>query len=295
MLLMDFFETTYTTYHPDLGDAAAVQIQVAIRVLESSLGRPPTTDDLTDEVLTRWMAWMKAQGRAPATINGKRCMFLSLWREASRRRHCCGPDPTTVPPPMKPLQRIPSAWSLDQLSALLKVTQALPGEIAATRIPRRLWWTSLISALYDTGARLSAMLSVRPADFDPQTFRLTLRAESAKTGLEQSLMLSNETAAMIARLMAFEQPTLWPRYVCKRTLYEHYDEILRRAGLPNDRRSKFHRIRRTTATQLTKHAGMHVAQRVLGHTSEAMTRRYVDTRQVESTPPVCLLPRPGGN
>lgn len=62
------------------------------------------------------------------------------------------------------------------------------------------------------------------------------------------------------------------------TWYYHLRAILGLAGLPTDRRSMFHRIRRTHATHLYVRGGDPTQS--LGHASDAMTRAYyLDPRQ----------------
>jgi len=65
----------------------------------------------------------------------------------------------------------------------------------------------------------------------------------------------------------------WPR------LTAGLKRILMRAGLPSGERDLWHKIRRTFATQVNAKAGISMAQTLLGHSSPAITERYIDPTQ----------------
>jgi integrase len=68
------------------------------------------------------------------------------------------------------------------------------------------------------------------------------------------------------------------------------NKILERAGLPKDRRCKFHKIRKTTASYYEAAGGS--AQRLLDHSSPAVTRKYLDPRIVtQGVPAPSVLPK----
>jgi integrase len=61
-------------------------------------------------------------------------------------------------------------------------------------------------------------------------------------------------------------------FVHRGTLYHHLENLLRAAGLPTDRRHKFHCLRRTHASYLKRAGGD--ARESLDHQSDETTRRY---------------------
>ena len=75
-----------------------------------------------------------------------------------------------------------------------------------------------------------------------------------------------------------------------KTLIRHYRDILRRAGLPSDAKDLFHKIRKTTASYI-KAAGGNPTDR-LGHSSDQVTKAYLDPRIAQPPRAVNLLPRP---
>lgn len=79
--------------------------------------------------------------------------------------------------------------------------------------------------------------------------------------------------------------------ICLGTIYNRFEVILKRAGLPADRRSKFHRIRRTTLSHYKAAGGD--AQALAGHSSGRVTALYLDPRIVRQPSAPDLLFRPG--
>jgi hypothetical protein len=105
------------------------------------------------------------------------------------------------------------------------------------------------------------------------------RAESRKNRRRDiDRAISAETAQAIAEIAEPRRQRVfaWDKTIS--TLYNTMDRILARAGLPANRWSKWHRIRKTTASYYEAAGGS--AQRLLDHVSPAVTRRYLDPRVV---------------
>jgi integrase len=126
------------------------------------------------------------------------------------------------------------------------------------------------------------------------------KAETQKGKKRDQLIGYSDFAA--ARLLAIEKPERelvfpWPYDKNAdnwQTLRRHLTKyILRPAGLPTDRYSKFHRIRKTTATQLWIHAGEEAAVRQMGHSNANITRKhYIDRKKGAAVRPCDSLPTP---
>jgi len=67
--------------------------------------------------------------------------------------------------------------------------------------------------------------------------------------------------------------------------------ILKRAKLPADRQSKFHRLRKTCASYAAA-AGID-PQRLLDHSNPSTTRAYLDPRIVQTRQACDVLPKVG--
>ena len=120
---------------------------------------------------------------------------------------------------------------------------------------------------------------------------LTIPAEYRKGGLvDRSYPLAQQTIELLEAIPRSKPgPFTWP--VDRATLYNRLNALLLRAGLPHDRGSKFHRLRRTTASHYKAAGGD--AQWLLGHASAADTATYIDPRIVRQPSPPDLLFRPG--
>lgn len=143
---------------------------------------------------------------------------------------------------------------------------------------------------YDSAERLSAVLSLRFADVHDGLVRF--RAEGRKGHRRDvTRTISEVTAEAIAAIRNPLRDLVFPWSMAVTTLYYQMDRILIRAGLPTDRRSKFHRIRRTAASYYEAAGGD--AQVLLDHSSPVLKRKhYLDPRIAgDATDAASRLPR----
>jgi integrase len=291
--LQQFYETIYLRLHYQLSEGAAHQYQVAIRMLDRFAGRPVTLDELSPSLLAEYLHWLvQDRKNSAATVNHRRSAIITLWWAAADEGLCPEPSLRKLPRPMRAPKRLPRAWTIDQIERILAECMRLSGTLPLSGIPRDQFWVSLTLYLYDSGSRIGAALDVSPLDVDLEARVITLRADHAKTELEQFVVLSAQTVEWIAKHYDPARLRLWPWGQHRNELYRTLKRILIRAGLPADRWSMFHRFRRTTATLLTKHASLSVAQQALGHTTPQMTLKYVDPRLLNAGQAAEILPRP---
>lgn len=282
----------YCARKTNLKTSSRLQLGYSVAALERWHRGALLVEQVTESLLARWVSDRRREV-SPATVHRNLSNVVSLLRFASRKLKsgCAVPDldPITVP------RSIPVAWSVDQVSAILKVCRSLKGNMRRLPITRADWWSALILFLYDSGCRIKAAMSVSPIDFDLGTRTVILRGEHSKTGETQIVDIAGDTAAAIKRLIDSQAGTLlplsvWPYPWAARKLWIDFHEILEASGLPSGRYIGFHRIRKTHATQTVALLGWEHARVALGHTSEKMTRRYVDLRQLPRAGHV--LPRP---
>lgn len=170
---------------------------------------------------------------------------------------------------------------------MVEKCQALDGLMRRLPIRRSVWWVALILFLYDSGSRIHAALSLDVNDFSPETRTATLRGEHAKTGIEQIVDLSTETVAAMQGVVdasGKKASLVFPWPWSHRKLWTDFHEIIGEASVRGGRYVGFHRLRKTHATQQVITHGWEHARIALGHSSEAMTKRYVDLRQIPRTP-----------
>ena len=259
--------------------------ECSIRTFTRFLGRTPRLADLTDDQVNRYLDWFRKLPRAPASVNKERNNLLAIWRFAARKRFVDEwPD---VDPDVEP-KRIPQAWTNSQIFQLFAAIDQEPGHVAA--IPAHLWWRALHLVGWDTGERIGALIRIEWHDVDLTGGWVLCRAESRKGRREDKIYkLATDTIAALQQIRrpfrhVFEWPYhpsyLWHKYAC----------ILRRAKLPHDRRSKFHRLRRSVASHYEARGGD--ATVLLGHSRRSVTERYLDPRICQREHAADLLFRP---
>ncbi|MBL8819944.1 MAG: site-specific integrase [Planctomyces sp.] len=261
--------------------SSILQMTYAISNFAKCLGRCPLMNDLTDDNLRNLQRWKLQKGDRATSVNSCVKDLLSFWRHA----HQLGllTDCPKFISKLRSEKKIPVAWSLEELSAILHSAQLQMNPKKGLACPPSLFWPALIRVGYDTGLRRSTLFSLRTIDFNPERGELRARPDDQKTRVEQIFSLSPETVislrVMIASRTAPHQ-FLFPWNFTKEHSHDCFRQILKRAGVWKGTYSgcAFHQLRRTTATHLTASLGIESAARHLGHTSSETTRRYVDPR-----------------
>lgn len=255
-----------------------------IRSFAKWLQYEPTIDDLTDLTLSRFLEY-RASIRSPYTAEKERTQLLSLWRFAADRGLL--KDRPCVPPAPLP-DRIPMAWSVEQLQALMRSAAATRGYVGT--VPAGVWYSALLSVLWESAERIGAILLCVPGDFVPPV--LHVRAEVRKGGKrDRAYRLSVETCSLASRACGTRRLFEWPQN--PGYLWLKYKDVVARAGLGHDRKCGFHQLRRSAASHFAAAGGDPV--KLLDHSSPRITQRwYLDRRLTDRDPPPCdVLPRIG--
>lgn len=287
MLLSEFFSNVYAPLRLRGKSDNTIRLYgCTLRSFDKFLKHAATLDDLDDLVVSRFLAH-RASVRSAFTSEKERTQLLSLWRFACDRgmvpRRPCVP-PTPLP------ERIPTAWTVDQIRSLIRATDKEAGMI--DKVPASLFFRALVSVLWETAERIGAIMSVQVADY--QNGVLLVRAEHRKGKKRDKLYsLSLSTQHLVEQMVRGRAPSKcifsWDRP--KTALWNAFGKVVRRAGLSDGRRSKFHMLRRSSATHYA--AGGGDATALLDHSSPRIARQYyVDPRFIASGPRPCdILPR----
>lgn len=332
--LLAFLSDYYFAAKPALRPPTVGLYHNTIRLVERYAGRTVFADELCNELVEGFRQWRLAQGRPATTVNKDVRHLLALWRLARKKRligdppqsppinQHAEPDIQPVPEDLDPL----SCWSMEELARILREARLEPDLFM--QVAPGSFFSALVLCIYDVGPRITAIMEAAKEDLDWSAGTITLRARSQKHRRGQVIALSLQTLAAIRAMQASEvrgqksedgsqktgEPTLarltsdlcpltsgflfpWPYDRTAdgwRALRKRYKKILRRAGLPATRRDLFHRLRRTTATQLyNATGGIEAAQRHLGHSDQKVTQRYIDWSKVDETQRSAQrLPRP---
>lgn len=250
--------------------------------------REPTVLDLEQLQVARFLAW-RLERSEPATAAKDRSQLRAIWALAWDEA-----TPGVKRGPPASLRRIvvpertPEAWLTDEMRRLVASAGQERGTVCG--VDAAGFWRALLLVCYDSAERASAVLSLRFCDVMQGMVRF--RAEGRK-GHRRDITrsISEDTQAAIEAIRLPQRELVFPWDMAVPTLYYQMRRILVRAGLPTDRRSKFHRIRRTSASYYEAAGGD--AQLLLDHSSPLLKRRhYLDPRIVgEATDASARLPR----
>lgn len=248
------------------------------------LGAEPVVEEHLSEIpVARFLAH-RLRTRSAATARKDRSQLRALWEFAARRGLVSQfPQMRVINVP----ERIPEAWMIEEMERLLEACGRRRGTVAG--VPACDFWRAIVLTAYETGERVSAVLSLRWHDVRGNL--VTFRAEDRKGGRRD--IVRGISPVVAEALEAIRQPRdlvfEWDR--CKANLWRHYGLILKSAGLPTDRKSKFHRLRKTCASWAAA-AGLD-PQRLLDHASPVTTRAYLDPRIVRQAQACDVLPKVG--
>lgn len=269
-------------YVPLKGVSARTQklYQMTIGSYGEFLGCEPTIEHLAEVPVARFLQQRMAE-RAAATAAKDRAQLRALW-EFAARRGIVDQFPTlrTIRVP----ERIPEAWTIGQMQQLLQSASEATGCVGG--VPACDFWPALILVCFETGERISAVLGLRWSDVTDDA--VIFRAETRKRATRDIYRGITPTCREHLEAIRRDRDLVfwWDR--CPTDIFRHLNIITKRAGLPHDRRSKFHRIRRTTASYAAA-AGVD-AQKLLDHASPTTTRRYLDPRIVKPPQACDVLP-----
>lgn len=242
----------------------------AINQFSLWLGRPATTADLDDLVVSKFLQ-ARREKIAPVSVARERSGILALWNLAQARalvkyRPCVQAE--LVP------ERTPRALTVDELRRLADSAATASGWVGP--VPAGKFFLGLMLTMFETGERISAVLWT-PRDGWRRPF-LTIPPHVRKGGRQERIYeVSQQVADLIDATSAHDGPTVfwWP--YSTNALRSRWKAITRAAGLGDGRDVQFHALRRSTASHLIAAGGDATQQ--LGHSCERITRKsYIDPR-----------------
>lgn len=241
-----------------------------IKWLSESLGRDALVSDLNEANIAKLMRERLNAARTAATVNHLRSQLVALGRFAALRGSLdCAPDVMKLREP----KRTPTAWTKEQIAALFRSCVQQPGHVAG-HIPAWRWWIALHSVLWDSGARIGAVLQITADQIDRERCTLTILAEQQKQAADQVFSLHPDTLLALDSIDYLDRKKVFAWSKHRQTIWNHYRQILKRAGLPHGRRDMFHKMRRSVASWFEFGGGD--ATKLLGHSSRKITLGYLD-------------------
>ena len=259
----------------------------AIRQFSRFLGRDAVLADFDDLTVSQYLT-ERGRHLSPYSVERERSGLLAMWRLAADRRLV--DTRPCVQAELLP-ERTPRAFTVDELGRLFDSCQAEKGYIGP--IPAGVFFVALAAALYESGERVAAMLATPRECWAAPFLRVPAGIRKGRR-VERIYELTTDTAALVDTVAKHPHATVfhWPHD--SSMIYYHWERITRRAGLGGGRDTKFHCLRRTTASHLAAACGVDAATRYLSHSSDRVTRRsYIDPRIVGAAgvKPIDALPK----
>jgi integrase len=254
----------------------------SIRSFEKTLGATAKLTDLTDDNIERHMWIIVQRGGSPASANKDHGQLTALWRYASHNRMVeTWPNVRTLVEP----ERVPMGWMPDDLNRLFAAINSLNGVIWT--VEASLWWRSLILVLLDTGERIGAIRQLEKQHLQGDYLLAPANIRKGKKR-DKLFRLNSETLKSLREMEGqHDNELLFPWDRCDTYIYKRYKAILKIAKLSYDRRSQFHRLRRTVASAVANQGGDPTA--ALDHASPRTTKKYLDPRIVGEVPTANLV------
>jgi integrase len=281
LTLHQFLADYYAPLH-GISDRTIKIYGITIRKFAEFLGVEPTVEDHFDELVMARFLSHRLRTRSVGTAAKDRAQLHALSQFAAKRGLCKWPTMRTIRAP----QRVPRAWLIDEFRRLVAACDGEHGEVCGVR--SSLWFSAILQTAYWTGERVGGLLALEWHDIEPQA--VVFRAETRKG--QRADIYRPITPECYAAIMAIKTKRKlvfdWDRSYT--LIWYRLGKICERAGLPNDRMSKFHRVRKTCASYYA--AGGGDPQTMMGHTSPAVTKLYLDPRIVTpDTSAPDVLPR----
>ncbi len=242
--------------------------------------------EVDDLLVAEFAGWILSFDVAP-TVN-KNLRHLRPILKLAHKKNVLSevPEITMLPEDIEP----PRAFLLEEIERMLAAAKSLPGCIA--EVPAGDWWEAIILALYDSGGRIGAVLATKAGNVDLTEGWMLLSGASQKRGRGQMLRLHSSTIPATLRVLSPAAEHMWPWPWGREALYKHFRRILVKADVETWKGtgSLFHRIRKSCASYAAA-AGLDPVFQ-MGHSSPAVTARYLDERIIGRTHAADVLPRP---
>lgn len=256
----------------------------AIRFFGRWLRRPATLEDLDDLVVSQYLA-ARAEQLQPNSLARERSGLLALWNLAQARglvrlRPLVAPE--IIP------ERTPRAFTAEELTRLWRACGAVPGWVGP--IPAGVWWQALCGTLFYSGERITAILRAERANWSRPWLVVPAAARKGRR-VGAAYQLPDHVADLVDRVAGHDRTRLFLWEQTDTALRNRWKKITKAAGLGDGPEVAFHALRRSFASHLKAAGGD--PREGLGHSSERVTRRYLDPRitQAGRPGPADLLPR----
>lgn len=287
------FATTYVSQRMlDATEGAVYQGHLVMRRLHAHYGRDITLAELDDALVTDHFAWLKRDQRLRATsINSiHRATILAVWRFAVDQG-LKDRDPRNRK--LKELRHEPDSWDVADVGKLVDATRTFAGRPWPGVVPLDAFWRALLLVEWWTGLRIGSLLQIQQDHVSLQTGWLYVPPQSAKNAHGKKYRLGDDAVAALKGIWRPRRELLFAWPYQRRMVWRHFRQLQQAAGLPDSQlaNSRFHKMRRTVATQAAISSGLPAAIALLDHSGREVTRRYLDPSKMPGSDATEYLPQ----
>lgn len=293
MLLSDLC-ANYCAENPQVKSAETERLlRGAVNQFSLYLQRAAQVYDFKAATFTAFLRYRRQLGRAESTIEREASKLMTLWRFAASNG--------LIDPPRIRVDKAhvdtPVAFLRSELRSLFREAERYEPMIGG--VSGNVFMPALLATIWDTAERIGAVCQIHRVEFDvmqqswwPRRGWVTIRKRK-RSGRTLVRPLRASTAKYLRKLLAATDAPHPFGVVDRTTLYSHMNKLLERAGLPTDRKHKFHCVRRSHASYLTRAGGD--AQTSLDHSDPKLMReRYHDPRVTQVKHAIDFLFNPRG-
>ena len=272
--------------------AAGIQHVTALQYRKSEtsfsafLRRPAVREDLTEEIVNRWLGEVRKTWSACTARNRKRGI-TPVWNWLAQTGAVPFYNPRALMKIRVP-KTPPRPWSIEQVGQLLAGARDLDGRLNCGVAASDLMQAWVLVA-YETALRPSDLYRLRWEQLAGERFTIVQH----KTGGLHSVMISPETAASLDPLRASGKPTI---FILGKHGMRRWELALFRAagghGFTRCYGQSSGTLRKTAATILAEGEGVQSAADLLGHVSGTQVTRdsYIGPDALGPTaPPIALI------
>jgi site-specific recombinase XerD len=244
------FLTTYVNEHETGVRPSTISAfhKPAISDLCQFLNRDATLADFNRDTINKWIEWKLAKGCNITTIGTRKAALLALWR-AAVAKDMIDEEPRKIRR-LPRVRRIVKAWTKTEISTLMDTIRKIAPDrhVTLQKLPMRDYYETICMAGYDTGMRLSDLLSIERdwvrLDSEGAGYLSIIQSKSERP---KSSRISPETMSRIDAFMELmPRKLIWPART-RRSFYEQMREIIKTAGIPT---GTFRWLRRSGATHV---------------------------------------------
>jgi len=243
-------------------------------------GKETRLDQVTTSEIDRYVGHLKASGNGSGTINRKLAALSALFTDAMHRDGCNRKP--RMPRQAEPTHRIRYLSAAEESMACSLLTQW--GHVAEREV---------VTVLIDTGMRVGELMALRINDVDLGANLISVWEN--KGDLPRSIPMTDRVRSIVGDRCITRNGLVFgdvKRYVLEAAWAKARAEM----GLAEDKQFVLHALRHTCATRLVQRGvSLYVVQKLLGHSSIAITEKYAHLSDRELAEAINVLQQPTTN